>query len=114
MHTVTSFHASAVEPDTLSAVMTEYVSVERARVIRRLLVARLGMLAVIPAILGFVLHWLTAFASWFSIGVFVSPAAGAWIVELRRARRLARRLGNLPSSTSYVVPSQPRKVVKSS
>ena len=109
MHTVTSFHASTLEPGTLAALMAEYVSVERARVIRRLLVTRLGTLALIPAVLGLVFHRLTAFTSWFSIGAFLSPAACAWIVEVRRERRLARCLAEIPASTSYEVPSKPIK-----
>src|SRR5215216_6036998 len=117
MHTVTSFHASAVRPDRVSAVTSQYLSVERARVMRRLLVARLGSLALIPTVLGFVLHRLSAVATWFSIGVFLFPAVSAWIVELRRARQLTRALGDLPSSTTYVVArpdAGEQKVVKNS
>lgn len=115
MHTVTSFHASSVERDTLTAVMADYVSVERARTVRRLLVRRLGALALVPAFFGLIVHRLTAFTSWFSIGVLLSPPACVWIVELRRARRLKRRLETIPASTSYAVASARReKVIKSS
>lgn len=104
MHTVTSFHASSVEPETVAAVMAEYVSVERARVIRHLLMRRLGTLAAIPAVVGLAFHGLSAFASWFSIGICLSPPACAWIVELYRRRRLARRLESIPSSAVYDLP----------
>ena len=59
MHTVTSFHASAVEPEHLRAIMVEYAALERARIYRRLFVARFGLLAFFLAVVGFGFHWLS-------------------------------------------------------
>ena len=116
MHTVTSFHASAARPDQISAVMSEYLALERARIFRRLLVRRFGLLAVIAALLGTGFHWLSPFASWCSVSVFLVLPVWAWIVELQRDRRLARRLEELPdAATQIVLPSpESKKVVKSS
>jgi Flp pilus assembly protein TadB len=104
MHTLTSFHASAVQPEQLSGIMADYLALERARIFRRLLVLRFGLLALGAAIVGGVLHWLPPSGTWVTVGVFVVPPAWAWIVELRRDRRLARRLEEVPH----------KKVVKSS
>jgi hypothetical protein len=111
MHTVTSFHAAAVRPEDVSGIMADYLALEEARIFRRLLVVRFGILAFIAVIAGAVLHWLSPFASWFSVGVFLVPPACAWIIELRRDRRLARRLYELPEGAARVVlPSvDPRK-----
>ena len=49
MHTVVSFHGSAVKPDQLSGIMADYLALERARTFRRLLVKRFGVLAAIFA-----------------------------------------------------------------
>jgi hypothetical protein len=103
MHTVTSFHAAAVCPEELSGIMGDYLALEEARIFRRLLVVRFGILAFIAGIAGAVLHWLPPVASWLSVGVFLVPPVSAWIVELRRDRRLARRLDELPASATHVV-----------
>ena len=67
MHTVTSFHASAVRPDQLSGIVNDYLALERARILRRLLAIRFGVLTVIVGGVGFL--WLSAFATWFSVGL---------------------------------------------
>jgi hypothetical protein len=103
MHTVTSFPAAAVGPGELSGIMADYLALEEARIFRRLLVVRFGILAFIAGIAGAVLHWLSPFASWFSVGVFLVPPVSAWIIELRRDRRLARRLDELPEGATHVV-----------
>ena len=90
MHTVSSFPASAVEPDQLSTIMADYLSLEHARVFRRLLVVRCGMTALILAVVGLGFGWLPPFASSFSAAVLLAVPAGAWVFELRRERRLAR------------------------
>ena len=105
MHTVTSFHASDVQPDQLSGIMADYLALERARIFRRLLVKRFGMLAAILAGVSF--HWLSAFASWFSVGLCVAAPVWAWIVELGCERRLARRLDKVPGQ-AVMWSSQPR------
>jgi hypothetical protein len=103
MHTVTSFEGAALRQGELSGIMADYLGVERARIIRRLLVIRCGLLALAAGIVGFGLHWLTQWASWISMGVLLTPPASAWIVELRRDLRLERRVGNVPGRITQVV-----------
>jgi anti-sigma factor RsiW len=112
MHTVTSFRASDVESHQVSAIMAEYLALERARTYRRLFVTRFGLLALVVAVVGFGLHWLSAFASWSSVGLCVVAPTWAWLAELRNNRRLARSLEEIPSG-QIVVPRR-KKVVKSS
>jgi hypothetical protein len=104
MHTVTSFHASAVQSDALNAIMADFVAVEHARVIRRLLLTRFGFLALIAGLLGATFHHLTSFAWSFSIGAFLAPPTWAWLIELRRSRQLARRLAGIPQGVTHVLP----------
>lgn len=116
MHTVTSFHASVARAGQVNAVMADYLALERARIFRRLLFKRFGLLAVIAAILGAGFHWLPPFASGFSVSVFLALPIWAWIVERQRDRRLARRLEELPDAATQIVLPSPgsKKVVKSS
>ena len=86
VHTVTSFHASAVPPDQLSAIMADYLALEQARVFRRLLVVRCGLMALVIAAAGFGFGWLPRFAWIFGASLFLAVPGAAWLVELRRAR----------------------------
>ena len=92
MRIVTSFHASAVEPEHINAIAAEYLALEQARIYRRLFVTRFGLLALVLVIVGFGLHWLPA-AGW-SVGVMLCsvPPTWAWMAEVRCDRRLARAL----------------------
>jgi len=95
MHTVTSFHASAVPPDRLNAIVADHLALERAQVVRRLLVTRCGLIALVLAIAGG-FGWLPPLACWFGGGVFLLAPVSAWVVELRLDRQLARRLEESP------------------
>src|SRR5262245_47737010 len=103
MRTVTSFHASAVPPDQLNAIMADYLALERARVFRSLLVARCGLIALAIAAAGFGLGWLPPFGAAFGVAAFLAVPASAWFVELRRERRLAHRLNGVPGDTVRLV-----------
>jgi Flp pilus assembly protein TadB len=103
MHTVTSFPASTVDPEQLCGILADYLALEKARAFRRLLATRFGALALIAALAGAGLHWLSPFASWFTVGVLLVPPAWAWIVELRRDYRLSRRLDELPEAATHLV-----------
>jgi hypothetical protein len=94
MHSFTSFSASAVAPDELNRITADYLALERIRVFRRLLVKRFGILTVIVAAVS--LAWLSRFALWFSVGLCLTPPVWAWTIELRRERRLAARLNDVP------------------
>lgn len=103
MPTITSFHSSAVESEELGGIMADYLALERARIFRRLLVKRFGLLAMCVLLLGIVLHAVPPIAVWFSMGAFVTPPVWAWIVELRRDWRLARRLDQVSGSVTHEV-----------
>lgn len=103
MHTVTAFHASAVPRDQLSEIMAAYLALERARIFRRLLVKRFGVLAVIVAGVSF--FWLSVFAFWFCVGLCVVAPTWSWIAELGCEHRLARLLDQIPRQAVHVVES---------
>jgi Flp pilus assembly protein TadB len=94
-----------VKADQLSAIMTDYMALERARRWRRLFVARFGLLALLIAVAGAGLHWVSASPAWFSVGLCLAVPAWAWVVELRRDLRLARRLKEVPKNATHVVAS---------
>jgi uncharacterized membrane protein YcjF (UPF0283 family) len=102
MPTVTSFHSSAVGREQIGAIMAEYLALERARIYRRLLVTRFGLLALL-AIIGTGFQWLPSFASWVCVGVCVVAPIGAWLAELRCDWRLAQRLKDVPGGTTHMV-----------
>jgi AcrR family transcriptional regulator len=109
MQTVTSFSTSAVSREELGAILQDYLSLERARVFRRLLVTRFGFLALLAAIIAAVTHELSLFARCFTVGLFLTPPTWAWMTELRLMRRLARRLDGVDGAVTHQLaePGQP-------
>ena len=107
MHTVTSFHASAVSQDQLSAIMADYMALEEARVFRRLLVIRCGLMALAIAGAGFGFSWLPRLAWMFGAGLFLALPGAAWLVERRRSRQLVHRLENTPGRVEQVFNRPP-------
>jgi hypothetical protein len=91
MDSFTSFPASSVGADELKAITADYLALERIRVFRRLLVKRFGILTVFAAVVS--LSWLSRFAFWFSVSLCLAPPVGAWVIEIRRERRLGGRIG---------------------
>ena len=104
MHTVTSFHASAVEPEQLSAIMADYLALERARIFRRLFVDAVRSAGAVVAIVGVGLHWLPAVATWFSVGLCVAARPGRGSSSCRCDWRLARRLDRFLAARIGVPP----------
>jgi len=96
MRIVTSFHASAVEPERISAITAGYLALERARIYRRLFVTRFSVLALVVAIVGFGLHWLPTAGAWAGVVLCSVAPTWAWVAELRCDRRLAQSLEGLP------------------
>ena len=103
MQTVSSFHASAVEPHQIGAIMVDYLALERARTYRRLFVARFGLLAACLAVIGFGFHWISALASWVGMGLCSVPPVWAWMTEVSCDRRLARSLEGIPGGAQQIV-----------
>jgi hypothetical protein len=115
MQRVTSLPASSVSPEELNVILAEYLALDRARIVRRLFVVRFGLLASASAIVALIVPGLSAIARWLPPLLFVTPALWAWIVELRRARRLARRLEDVDgAATDELRHGLHKKVVKSS
>jgi hypothetical protein len=112
MHTVTSFPAAAVPPDQLSGILADYLALDRARMYRRLLTARCGLLALVAAAFGALVHGPSLFARWIPTGMLLVPPAWAWISELRIEYRRSRRLEGVDGAVTRT--ARPRKkVIKS-
>ena len=106
MQTVTSFQASAVPPEQLSGIVADYLALDRARIFRRLLVIRCGLLALGAGFASVLLHRVSPVAPWFTCAVFLVPPVWAWIAELRLAHRLSRRLDGIDGIvTDKIVPT---------
>ena len=107
MHTVTRVPPSATPRAELGAIMADYLALERLRIVRRLLVVRLGALALATVLIGRGFGWLSPAACAAGAGTLLAPLAWVWIVELRLDWRLARRLESVPGATTHVIPSAP-------
>ena len=105
MQTVTVFSGSVAGSEQVRSVLAAYVGLERARALRRLLVARSTPLAVCTLVAGTVLHGLPPLAYRLSTALFLALPVCAWIVELRRTSRLERRLAMLPGASTFVIPN---------
>jgi Flp pilus assembly protein TadB len=92
-----SLHSSAVDRQELSAIMRDYLALERARVYRRLFVRRFGLLAAAVGVAGIGFHWLPPAGSWVSMAICLVAPLWAWIAERRCDRRLTRRLDEVPA-----------------
>jgi uncharacterized membrane protein len=103
VHTVTSLHSSAVPAEQVNAIAADYLALERARIHRRLCVARFGVTGLVLAV-ATVVRWLPATAAWVSIATCLAVPGWALLVEHRCVRRLKRHLDQVLH----------KKVVKSS
>jgi hypothetical protein len=103
MQIVTSFHASAIQPDQLNGIMADYLALERAGLRRQLLAKRFAVLAAVVAVTGF--SWLSVFGFCFSLAFCAAVPVWAWAVELGHERRLRRRLEDVPSETMHAAES---------
>ena len=81
--------------------MADYLALEHARVFRRLLVVRCGLMAVVIAIAGAGFGWLPPVACWVSVAIFLLAPASAWVVECRRWRDLERRFAQIPPPSPW-------------
>ncbi len=107
MHTVTRIPPSVTPRAELGAIMADYFALERLRIVRRLLVVRLGGLALATVLIGRGFDWLSPAACAAGAGMFLVPLAWVWLIELRTDWQLARRLESVPGAATHVVPSAP-------
>ena len=92
MPSFTSFNASDFAPIDLADVLRDYLALDRARLWRRLLVVRFGLLALTAFVAGRVIPGLSAYGRWIPSLLFLVPPAWAWFTELRLTLRLSQRL----------------------
>jgi hypothetical protein len=98
MQTLTSFASSAVPRDQLNRILTDYVALDRARMFRRLLVARFGVLAVLAFFADVVFHGPSSMLlRSLAVVACLIPPFWAWLTERRLAQRLSERLSGVPS-----------------
>jgi len=95
VQSVTALPSSAVSPAALSGILADYVALERARLMRRLLVKRCGGLAALVLALALSARASLAVRT-IAPGVLATPAVWAWIAERRLARRMAASLSGQP------------------
>ena len=89
---VTSLPGSSVSQEELRIILAEYLALDRARVFRRLFVARFGLLTTITIVVALIAPGMPLVARWLPPVLCVAPPTWAVIVEVRLARRLARHL----------------------
>ena len=92
MHTITWIERSAVPGEQLGLILSDCLALERIRIIRRLLIVRCGMLALLAAIAGPLLGQLSVLIRIVPVALFLLPPVWAWILERRINGRLSHRL----------------------
>ena len=90
MHSVISFHASRLPPEQLGRLIRDYLALDRARILRRLMVVRCGALALVATLLETAVHGFSPIARVLTVALCLIPPVWAWAVELGRARRVIR------------------------
>ena len=100
METLTWFRSTAVPRDKLAPLLSEYLALDRLRAIRRLLLVRCGALALVAAVAGPLVGWLSALGRSLVVALFLIPPAWAWILERRADLRLSHRLRSIKTSTA--------------
>ena len=108
MQTVMSFRASSLPQEELRRLLADYLALDRARIVRRVMVVRFVVLAAAAALLETVVHGFSALARSFTVALCLVPPIWAWIVELARERQVSRH----PTLDARAVHH--KKVVKSS
>jgi hypothetical protein len=96
MHTVMSFRASSVPPEQVGRIVCDYLALDRARIVRRLMVARCGLLALAAGTLETTVHGFSPLARMLTVALCLVPPAWAWVAELVYSRRLLRVSRTLP------------------
>lgn len=113
--TVTSFNGSDLTPEQLKALTTDYLALEHAQELRRLLVRRCGLAMFAVLAVGPGLGWLPPAATFLIGGGFLAVIGFVWLVELRLDRVVASQLREIPGAAELMgQPGIDKKVVKSS
>ena len=105
MQMLISLPASGTPSRELGHILSDYLALDRARMFRRLMVARFGCLALLAAMLETVFHGFSPFARVFTVALCLVPPAWARIVELARERRLSQRIERVDGAVTHrIVP----------
>jgi hypothetical protein len=107
METLTWFRSATVPRDKLAPLLSEYLALDRLRTVRRLLLVRCGALALMAAVVGPLVGWLSALGRSVVVALFLLPPAWAWILERRADLRLTDRLRSIDASTARHPPAPP-------
>ena len=121
MPTIVWFHPSVVPRKELGRLLSDYLALDRARNLRRLMVTRFGILALVAALLETAFRGFSPFARLITVALCLFPPLWARIAEFGREWRLARRIQTLMERLSTDLRLDPcaigprhKKVVKSS
>jgi hypothetical protein len=106
MQTLISFPASATASPELGRILSDYLALDRARTIRRLMVARFGFLAVLAALLETVFRGFSPLVRVFTVALCLVPPLCARLVELARERRLSQRVDLVDGAVSHKIVPQ--------
>ena len=104
METLTWLRSADVPREKLSPLLREYLALDRLRTVRRLLLVHCGALALIAAVAGPLVGWLSALGRSLVVVLFLVPPGWAWILERRADLRLSARLRSIDTRT--VCPPQ--------
>jgi hypothetical protein len=103
MQTLISFRAAA-SPE-LGRILSDYLALDRARILRRLMVGRFGLLAVLAASIETICRGFSPLVRLFTVALCLVPPLCARIVELVRERRLSQRVDLVDGVVSHkIVP----------
>jgi hypothetical protein len=100
MESLTWFHSAGVPRDELAPLLSDYLALDRLRTVRRLLLVRCGALALIAAVAGPLVGWLSALGRSLVVALFLLPPAWTWMLERRADVRLSARLRSIKASTA--------------
>ena len=101
MQTLISFTASGTASQELGPILSDYLALDRARIVRRLMVARFGVLALLAVLLETVFRGFSSSARVFTVALCLIPPVWARIVELGRERRLSRRIERVDGAVTH-------------
>jgi hypothetical protein len=108
MQTLISFRAAA-SPE-LGRILSDYLALDRARILRRLMVVRFGLLAVLAASVETGFRGFSPLARVLTVALCLVPPLYARVVEFARERRLSRRIDFVEGAVTHkIVPRSSRR-----
>jgi len=91
MQGITSIRSSAVSRAQLNEILSDYLALDRARMFRRVLLKRFGLLALGSVAMAIAITGWPLLIRWIPVALFIAPPLVAWLAELRVEHRLSRR-----------------------